>query len=269
MTSSTETGSRARVRDPARLLWPIAGVCWAGTTALILFGGDQFASHDQIIEHSTLPWAARITVFLLIWTVMVGAMMLPTTVAMTRLLYAVSARTPHPARARGALLASYLAVWVGFGLVALAGDSGVHAMVDNWPWLNAHSGLVLAALLALAGAVQFSPVKDRCLTACRDPLSVLWQHYRPGVGAWRLGWHHALNCLGCCWALMLLMFGVGVGSLAWMAVLTAVMAAEKSTRWGKRLVVPAGVALLLYAVAEVLAVAGVQPFYPLLATHYS
>lgn len=108
---------------------------------------------------------------------------------------------PQPGRARSALLLSYLAVWARFGAVALAADTSVHATVDHWPWLDNHSGLILAATLALVGAFQFSSLKDRCLTACRDPLSMLWLHYRRGARAWRLGWHHALNCLGCCWAL--------------------------------------------------------------------
>src|SRR5262249_57881566 len=57
-----------------------------------------------------------------------------------------------------------------------------------WPWLGAHPGLVLAGALALAGGFQFTPLKERCLTACRDPMSMLWQHYRRGpAGAWRLG----------------------------------------------------------------------------------
>ena len=79
-------------------------------------------------------------------------------------------------------------------------------------------------------------------------MSMLWQHYRRGVaGGWRLGTRHALNCLGCCWALMLLLFGTGVGSLVWMLGLTAVMVAEKTARWGARLSAPVGAMLLVGA----------------------
>ncbi|HZD74264.1 MAG TPA: DUF2182 domain-containing protein [Actinomycetota bacterium] len=266
---SAHTEAPRRVRDPAVALWTIAGVCWAVMVALIVLGGDELASHDQIVEHSTLPWMVRIALFLLIWTVMVGAMMLPTTVPMARLVAAISARAPERGAARSALALSYLAVWMGFGLVALTGDLGVHAAVDSSPWLDEHAELVLAGMLGFAGAFQFSRLKDRCLTACRDPLSLLWRHYGRGGGAgWRLGVHHALNCLGCCWALMLLMFGVGVGSLSWMLLLTAVMVAEKTTRWGQRLTVPVGVGLLVAATVLALAALGVTPFAPTFSGGY-
>jgi predicted metal-binding membrane protein len=192
-------------------------------------------------------------------------MMLPTTVPMARLVAVVSARAPHPGRMRGALAASYLAVWSGFGLVALLVDTRVHAAVDRWPWLDQHAGLILAATLALAGAFQFSRLKDRCLTACRDPLGMLWRYYGRGPGrAWRLGLRHALSCLGCCWALMLLLFGMGVGSLAWMLLLTAVMVAEKTTHWGRRLTAPVGAGLLAAAAAGAAASLHIGPFGGLL-----
>jgi predicted metal-binding membrane protein len=236
------------VRDPAVLLWTVAGLCWTASVLLTVTGQARLANHDHIIEHSTLPWVARIAAFLLIWTVMVGAMMLPTTVRMARLAATVSARAPNPTPARAAMSLSYLAVWAGFGFTALIFDRSIHFTVDHWPWLSTHSGLVLAGTLGIAGAFQFSSLKDKCLTACRDPVSMLWRHYGRGpMQAWRLGLRHALNCLGCCWALMLLMFAVGVGGLIWMILLTAVMVAEKTTRWGHRLVAPAGVALIITA----------------------
>jgi predicted metal-binding membrane protein len=266
MSVQEAAARRAPTRDPAVLLWTVAGLLWTATVLVSVLGRSDLASHDEIIERSTMPWTLRIGAFLLIWTVMVGAMMLPSTVPMTRLFVAVSARAPRPHRARATLAATYLTVWLGFGLVALAGDRAIHATVDAWPWLDEHSGLVKAGLLGAAGIVQFSALKDRCLTACRDPMSMLWQHYRRGAGAWRLGWHHALNCLGCCWALMLVMFGVGVGNLAIMLGLAAVMVAEKTTRWGRRLVTPVGVVLLVSAVALALGALGVAPFAPTLST---
>jgi predicted metal-binding membrane protein len=109
---------------------------------------------------------------------------------------------------------------------------------------------VLGGVLVLAGGFQFSELKKACLTACRSPASLLWQHYRQGVrAAWTLGVHHALRCLGCCWALMLVMFATGAGSLAWMLLLTGLMVAEKTTAWGARLVRPAGVALIASGLA--------------------
>lgn len=266
MTVRAQSPGRTALRDPAVALWVIAGACWAAAVAAVATGNDRFVNHAEIVEQSTLLWPVRIAVFAALWAVMVAAMMLPTTVPMARLVFVVTARAPKPSRSRVALLASYLAVWVGFGVVALAGDRGVHGVVDSWPWLDEHSGLIVAGTLGLAGGFQFSGLKDRCLTACRDPLTMLWRHYGRGVGAaWRLGWHHAMNCLGCCWALMLLMFGVGIGSLTWMLGLTAVMVAEKTTRWGARMLPVVGVALLVVAAAYALGALDVPPFAPALS----
>ena len=94
--------------------------------------------------------------------------------------------------------------------MAMMGDSGVAALVRMHTWPVAPSVLVLAVTLVVAGLFQFSRLKHLCLTACRSPWAFLWQHYRRGVrGGWSLGVRHGALCLGCCWALMLIMFGVG------------------------------------------------------------
>ncbi len=220
------------------MLWAVATLCWLATI-IPAFTGD--GADDGAMHHSSVTVGAYAGT----WVVMVGAMMLPTTIPVARLVASVTARITNPGPILPALFGSYFAVWTSFGLLAFAANLGVHAAAGRWPWLAAHPGLVLASTLALAGGFQFSRLKDKCLTACRDPMTMLWQHYRRGpAGAWRLGTRHALSCLGCCWALMLLLFGSGVASLAWMLVLTAVMVAEKTTRWGARLSKPLGVALL-------------------------
>ena len=99
----------------------------------------------------------------------------------------------------------------------------------------------------MAGVYQFTPLKYHCLDKCRAPLGFImghWRGRRPRREALRLGLHHGLFCLGCCWSLMLLMFTVGVGSLGWMLALGAVMAAEKNLPWGRRLSAPLGMALV-------------------------
>ncbi len=106
--------------------------------------------------------------------------------------------------------------------------------------------------MILAGAFQFSSLKYRCLEKCRAPLSFLSQHWR-GTGqsaqALLLGAHHGLFCIGCCWALMLLMFAVGTGNVGWMMGLGAIMAIEKNVSWGRRLSTPLGVGLLAWGFA--------------------
>jgi len=113
--------------------------------------------------------------------------------------------------------------------------------------------------LLLAGLYQFTPLKDRCLQKCRSPLSFVAEHWRGGserLDAMRLGFRHGLFCLGCCWTLMLLMFAVGGVNLGWMLGLGAVMAAEKSAPWGRLLVTPVGVALIVLAVVLALTTVG-------------
>ena len=108
--------------------------------------------------------------------------------------------------------------------------------------------MVAGATLALAGAFQFSAVKDRCLDVCRHPGAYLLRHYRRGTAeAFRTGREHGLFCLGCCWALMLVMFAAGVTNLVWMAGLAAVMAYEKTGRRGRQLTPVVGAALLAWA----------------------
>lgn len=108
-----------------------------------------------------------------------------------------------------------------------------------------------ARTAGLAGVYQFTPLKNRCLEKCRSPLSFVvehWQGRNDRRHAFRLGVDHGLFCVGCCWALMLLMFVTGLGNLAWMFLLAAVMAVEKNVAWGRRLSAPLGLSLLLCGV---------------------
>jgi predicted metal-binding membrane protein len=177
------------------------------------------------------------------------AMMLPTTLPLIQL-FAKLKREQNADGWRPLLLlfiAAYLAVWSAFALLTFLGDYGLHRLVDSWPWLIQHSSWFAGITLVLAGAFQFSELKEQCIRVCRHPFNFLTQHYRRGIRAtWDLGVRHGLYCLGCCWALMLVMFSVGVTHLTGMLLLTAVMAIEKTSRWG-RVVVPAvGVGLLLW-----------------------
>lgn len=246
MSTPTLDPARTSPRDPAGPILAVTAACWVVTLGLTFLGGVAPADHDVVLEQLTWPWAARLLAFLAVWTVMLGAMMLPTTLTMARMFTAVSARGDDPVAARTGFYGAYLLVWAGFALLALAGDSRLHWLVDRWGWLHHHEPLILGGALLLAGGFQLTPLKDACLRACRSPLSLLGQHYRGGTsGGWRVGSRHALSCLGCCWALMLVMFATGVGSLAWMVALTAVMVVEKVMPGGDRLVRPVAAALIV------------------------
>jgi predicted metal-binding membrane protein len=181
------------------------------------------------------------------WLLMSAAMMLPTTLPLLEIFRRISAARADRALLLALVIAGYLAVWGAFGVAAHLADLGLHALVGQSEWLTFNGWLVGAGVLALAGLFQFSALKYRCLDACRTPQSFVIRHWQGSSErrhALLLGAEHGLYCVGCCWALMLLMFVVGMGSVGWMLLLGAVMAAEKNLPWGRRLSAPIGIGLL-------------------------
>jgi predicted metal-binding membrane protein len=225
-------------------------LAWA-SVAVAQFGAERHVvDHDALLGDGGFPSLGAVTIFALAWVVMVTAMMLPSAVPLIRLFTATAARQSHPRLAGAAFVGGYLAVWTMFGWAALAFDGLVHHAVDSWPWLDGHHQFVAAGVLALAGAFQLSPLKDACLRTCRHPAAYLLAKYRRGTGAaLRIGAGHGLFCLGCCWALMLVAFALGMTHLALMAGFTALMAYEKAGLHGMLVAKIAGLGLLAAAVA--------------------
>ena len=190
------------------------------------------------------------------WVLMIVAMMLPTTLPLLDTFGRVTAGRPDAARLVHCVVAGYLVVWLAFGVVAHGLDWLVHEGVARVDGLAAHGWAIGAAAIGIAGVFQFTPLKYRCLEQCRTPLSFIMRHWRGGAErrrAFALGAHHGLFCVGCCWALMLLMFVVGTASVGWMLAIGAVMAVEKNMPWGRRISAPLGVALVGIAVTVALA----------------
>jgi len=246
VTTAAVSVERPRPRAPRAVVVAIA-VGWALAIVAELTGSAHALHHDSLIHHGPPLWEGLL-LFLVAWQAMIAAMMLPSSLPLIRLFDAVSERQERPGRMRAAFLGGYVFVWTAFGAQAFLGDVGVHTMVDSFPWLRHHSWLIAGGVLAMAGAFQFSNLKDQCLSKCRQPGPYLMSHYRRGSGgAFRLGLGHGLYCLGCCWALMLVMFAAGVAMLWWMAALTAVMVYEKTGRHGEAVTPVVGAALLLLA----------------------
>src|SRR2546421_1661468 len=242
--------ARDRTRRPRRapVLWPwlLVAVAWAVLVLATLTHQIYLLDHHYLLQASGLPWLAALEVFLLCWQLMTVAMMLPSSMPMVQMVVYAGRRQARPVAVPLAFLAGYAIIWTAFAAGAFLGDTLVHRMVDVWPWLAVHSWLIGAVTFFIAGLFQFSPLKGRCLDMCRTPLGFFMRHYRKGIGAaWRLGLQHGSYCLGCCWALMLVMFGVGVGNLAGMTALTGAMVIEKAVPGGKRLSPIIGVVLLL------------------------
>jgi predicted metal-binding membrane protein len=246
------------VRGPEDARWyrlavgTLVLLAWA---VLIAWGASPFAGllDHRAIGAGTLP-VSRVAVFVAGWTLMVIAMMLPGSLPLINLFAQMVAGRPSGAGLVARLIAGYLAVWALFGAAAFRGDAYVHAEVARLPVLAGASQWIGVGILLLAAVYQATPLKDMCLTKCRSPYLFLAEHWRgrnPARDALSVGARHGLFCVGCCWTLMLLMFAVGGVNLGWMLALGAVMAAERSFRWGRHLTLPVGAALLLVAIGLV------------------
>ncbi|HMO07757.1 MAG TPA: DUF2182 domain-containing protein [Paracoccaceae bacterium] len=182
------------------------------------------------------------------WGLMAAAMMLPTFVPALRVFGDLAAVRATDGRSMAALAGGYGAVWLAFAALAAAVQFGLARA-----GAMAEGGVALAswlsvALLAGAGAYQFSPAKAACLSRCRHPLLFFMERWAPGqAAAVRMGAHLALWCVGCCWLLMLLGLLGGAMNLLWMGAATLFMVLEKLPEVGRRLTRPLGAALLAAA----------------------
>lgn len=184
------------------------------------------------------------------WVLMLGAMMLPTTLPILHIYARLTQRRRDRRLLLGLVVGGYLAAWIAFGIAAHFADLLLAAGVRRIDWLVFNGWAIGAAVLAGAGLFQFSELKRNCLDKCRMPLGFVMEHWRgrtERADALRLGWRHGLFCVGCCWALMLLMFVVGTGNLGWMLALGGVMAVEKNFRWGRRVSTPLGLGLIAWS----------------------
>jgi predicted metal-binding membrane protein len=214
----------------------IAAAAWVSVVRSGLEGDDDMM----------MPMPATVAdglAFVVGWGVMMTAMMLPSALPMISL-YGAMQRGAPGATGRGVPVATftavYLLLWAASGvpvyfahtlLMTLAGSAFAYA---------------IAAVLLAAGAFQLSPLKQVCLRACRSPLGFLLGHWRAGRrGSLALGWSHAAYCLGCCWALMLVLVAAGAMGLRWVLLITAVVAAEKLLPGGEWFAWTAGGVLLL------------------------
>jgi predicted metal-binding membrane protein len=175
------------------------------------------------------PWTgADLLLTFVMWTVMMIGMMAP---SVTPILLLAAGASRDGRRSPAAVLcfgAGYLLVWVVFSAIAALAQWALHEGSLLSPAMAASSPRVAGAILIGAGVYQLTPLKGACLTHCRSPIDFLMAHWRTGLrGAVRMGAHHGIYCLGCCWALMGVLFVVGVMNLAWVAVLAVFVLAEK------------------------------------------
>lgn len=186
----------------------------------------------------------------LMWALMMMAMMLPSAAPMILTFTAVARnrrRLERPYAPAAIFVAGYLFVWCSFSAVAATGQWLLHRAALLSPMMVSSSAVLGGLLLLAAGFFQLSPLKQSCLTHCRSPLTFIMAHWREGRrGAFLMGLEHGAFCTGCCWALMCLLFVLGVMNIFWIAALSLVVALEKILPLGRWLSLTFGLALTFW-----------------------
>ena len=223
-------------------LLALTAAAWVVTVRAPM-AGDDMAGMGMVMT----PSARDAVAYVGAWTVMMAAMMLPSALPMIGLYAATqrgAAAGPRQALAVGAFALMYLALWAATGVPLYFASLGLMAVS---PGALAY---VSAGALIAAGAFQLSPLKQVCLRHCRSPIGFLLGHWRGGwQGGLALGWAHAGYCLGCCWALMVVLAVAGAMGLPWVLAIACLVAAEKLLPSGARVARAAGVGLVLLGVA--------------------
>jgi predicted metal-binding membrane protein len=233
----------------------VVALAWAHLAHIVL---APPATGMDAIGMAAMPppvWdAGYFAATLAMWMAMMVGMMLPSA-APTLLLFDALQRQGYAARGHGATLlfaAGYLVAWTAFSILATTAQWALSAAALLSAMMVGKSPVFAGALLVAAGAYQFTPLKTACLRQCRSPAEFLVRHRRPGpLGPLLMGLQHGAYCIGCCWALMALLFALGVMNLLWVAALAIFVLVEKLTpagaligRIGAVAMIGAGVALM-------------------------
>lgn len=224
-------------RDRTLALLGLAGLTLLAWAFLVRMAREM-AAHASMGMAMPMPaaWdAGRGLLTFLMWAIMMVAMMVPSAAPMIAIFATINRRRAESGTAAvptAIFLAGYLVVWSAFSLVATLGQGAL-----QWAALLSPSTLRAApvaggVLLLVAGAYQLTPLKYACLSRCQSPLGFVMTEWREGrAGAFVMGLRHGAFCVGCCWALMTLLFVAGVMNLLWVAALAALVLVEKVAPW--------------------------------------
>jgi predicted metal-binding membrane protein len=216
----------------------VSGLAWAYLVRLdARMPGGHASAHAMAGMVMTTRAAWRPADFVLtftMWAVMMVGMMGPSATPM--LLFAASHARHANRRAFSVVLPfalGYLTTWSGFSAAAMLVQWALNQAALLSGAMAVSSPRLAGGLLVASGVYQLTPAKRACLAHCETPMGFLMQHWRDGsAGAYQMGVRHGLHCVGCCWAIMLVLFVVGVMSLPWVAVLTVFILMERLGRTG-------------------------------------
>jgi predicted metal-binding membrane protein len=209
-------------------------------------------AHDRMMAEMgmtmDMPWGvADVFLAFAMWTVMMVGMMTGSAAPVLLLFAAMHARRGSQRVPRVVLAfgAGYLLVWTAFSAIAALAQWALHQAAMLSAAMTTSNARLSGGILIAAGVYQLTPFKGACLTHCRSPLGFLMSHWRDGTaGALRMGIEHGTYCLGCCWALMGVLFVVGVMNLGWVAALAIFVLVEKIGPAGVFVARAAGVAMV-------------------------
>jgi predicted metal-binding membrane protein len=223
----------------------LAALAWIYTYGLV--GGAWPSLMAMPQRHGWTSGDLALTV--LMWAVMMIAMMTPSVIPTILLIATIERRRgeARPAARAGVALAGYFTVWAAASVVAALAQWALHdAALLNGPMGRLAPRLAGIVLIAV-GLYQWTPMKAACLRLCRSPVETIAEFWQPGArGAFVLGLRHGLYCLGCCWALMAILFVTGIMNLIWVAFLSILVLAEKLLPRGRRLGQIAGLSLIVW-----------------------
>lgn len=237
------------------ILGVLVALCAAAWAMIAWQGAGAHLRHDL----GATPSGAgmRAAWFVAMWMVMTVAMMFPTAAPMILAFHKVQAsrrRQGHAFVASWVFLCGYLLVWAFSGLAAYAGALAFEAAASRVGLSPETAARLGGAVLLAAGLYQLTPLKAMCLSKCRTPVSFIMTSWRDGaVGALHMGAVHGVYCLGCCWLLCAVMFPLGMTNIAALALVTAIVFAEKTLPWGGRLAEATGGALAAYGLIVIAA----------------
>ena len=221
---------------------------------LIAGAGTMQEIGDLLVPAGAQPWTPGYAAMMLVmWSIMMAAMMLPSAAPMILLMATIErarCRGEGSAAASGSFASGYVAIWTAFSIGATVIQYGLDVAALLSPAMATTSIAVAGGTLIAAGIYQLTPFKQACLRRCRSPLEFAMTRWRSGnTGAFMMGIEHGLFCLGCCWALMLLLFVGGVMNMSWIAGLTIFVMIEKLAPAGHWLGRLAGILLIGWGAA--------------------
>lgn len=231
-------------------IWGLAIGSWMILLAWSTSPFSVYLGHAELGSVSTaVALLAFASLFFLGWSLMVLAMMLPTTFPLVREFRRMTAPLSIGRRPMMSLVAGCIGIWAPFGMVVYLLDMGVHRVAEIQP-IQGSVWILGLSTITLAGAYQFTGMKSRFLNDCCFPSDFLQSRWRDDWNArkaFRIGLGYGRASMGSHWALMLLMFSLGLGSISWMLVLGVAMAVEHGQRLGPKARIPIGVAIMASA----------------------